>query len=116
MQKAIQDWCGAKLDLVDDRTVTSEDTWLLNDNYLRMPVIVVGNTQDNRLLHAMGTRYLCASSHSWPGGDRYVIRLMFEPFVADVNYLTIEASTEAGAAAAATAKLADLLNGFGEQA
>ena len=47
-----------KLDIADDRTVTSEDTWLLNDAYRKTPLIVLGNARDNRVMHAMGTRYL----------------------------------------------------------
>jgi hypothetical protein len=115
VQKAVADWCGVKLDIADDRTVTSEDTWLLADAYRKTPLIVLGNAQDNRVLHALGTRYLSVSSRSWPGGDRYVIRSVFEPFVADVNYVAMEASTESGMNAA-LAKFAELLKASGGDA
>ncbi len=35
VQKSIQDWSGAKLELADDRTVTSDETWLLADAWRR---------------------------------------------------------------------------------
>lgn len=111
VQKAVADWCGAKLDLADDRAVTGEDTWLLTDVCRKTPLIVLGNAQDNRVMHALGTRYLLQSNRSWPGGDRYYIRTVFEPFVADVNYIVLEASNQAGMDAAA-AKFAELLKGF----
>ena len=44
-------------------------------------------------MHALGTRYLLQSNRSFPGGDRYLIRTIFEPFVADVNIIALEAST-----------------------
>ena len=62
-------------------------------------------------MHALGTRYLLQSNRSWPGGDRYYIRTVFEPFVADVNYIVLEASNQAGGDAAA-AKFIELLKGF----
>ena len=62
-------------------------------------------------MHALGTRYLLQSNRSWPGGDRYYIRTVFEPFVADVNYIVLEASNQAGGDAAA-AKFVELLKGF----
>jgi len=96
VQKAVLDWSGANLEIADDRTVTSDETWLVADAYLKTPMIVLGNAQDNRLQHALGTRYLEISNHAWPGGDRSVIRTVFEPFRADVNYIVISASTEAG--------------------
>jgi hypothetical protein len=115
LQKAVADWCGVTLDIADDRTVTSEDTWLLADAYRKTPLIVLGNAQDNRVLHALGTRYLSQSSRTWPGGDRYVIRSVFEPFVADVNYVVLEASTDPGMNAAC-AKFAELLKASGGEA
>ena len=96
VQKAIEDWSGAKLQLADDQTVTGEETWLLKNAYRKVPLIVLGNAKVNRVIHALGTRYLAQSNRSWPGGDRYIIRSIFEPFVADVNYIVLEASTEAG--------------------
>ena len=96
VQQAVQAWSGHTLAIVDDRTVTSDETWLLTDAYRKTPLIVLGNGQDNRVVHALGTRYLAQSNRSWPGGDRYVMRTVFEPFVADANYLLLEASTEAG--------------------
>ena len=107
LQKAVADWCGVKLELVDDQTVTNEDTWLLNDAYRKTPLIVLGNAQDNRVMHAMGVHFLLQSNRYWPGGDRYFIRSVFEPFVADVNYVSLEASTQAGMDGA-VAKLGDL--------
>ncbi len=41
VQKAVADWCGVKLELADDRIVTSEDTWLLNDSWRKTPLIVL---------------------------------------------------------------------------
>lgn len=111
VQKAVADWCGIKLELADDRAVTGEDTWLLADAYRKTPLIVLGNAQDNRVMHALGTQYLLQSNRSWPGGDRYYIRTVFEPFVAEVNYIVLEASNQAGMDAAA-AKFAELLKGF----
>jgi len=111
VQQAILEWSGKKLELLDDRTVTDEQTWLLNEARFKTPLIVLGNAQVNRVLHAMGTRYLVASSGFWPGGDRYLLRTVFEPFVADVNYVLLEASTEAGMQAAAT-RFGDLLKDF----
>jgi len=108
MQKAIQDWSGVKLELADDRTVTSDETWLLTDAWRNTPMIVLGNAQDNRVLHALGTRYLCQSTRTWPGGDRYYIHTVFEPFDPDVNYITLEASTQAGMDAG-VAKFAETL-------
>jgi hypothetical protein len=114
VQKDIQDWCGLSLDLADDQSVTDEKTWLLSEKYVKTPLIVLGNAPDNRVIHAMGTRFLARSNHSWPGGDRYVIRSVFEPFVADVNYLVLEASNQSGMEAA-TAKLTEMLKGFDEK-
>jgi hypothetical protein len=111
VQKAIADWSGVKLELADDRTVTSDDTWLLTDAYRKTPLVVLGNSQDNRVMHALGTRYLLQSNRTWPGGDRYYIRSVFEPFVADVNYVVLEASNQSGMDAAA-AKFADLIKTF----
>jgi hypothetical protein len=108
VQGTVQQWSGLKLDIVDDRTVTGEDTWLLKDQFRKTPMIVLGNARENRLIHAMGTRYLAQSNRSWPGGDRYLVRLIFEPFEADVNYLVLEASTQAGLEGAA-ARLAELV-------
>src|SRR3990170_2892266 len=71
VQKAVADWCGAKLELADDRAVTGEDTWLLADAYRKTPLIVLAN----------------------------------------VNYIVLEASNQAGMDAAA-AKFAELLKGF----
>jgi hypothetical protein len=115
VQKAILDWSGVKLELADDRTVTSEDTWLLNDAYRRTPLVVLGNARDNRVMHALGVNYLLHSNRSWPGGDRYFIRSVFEPFAADVNYVLLEASTGAGMDAACV-KFAELLKTFGDEA
>src|ERR1035437_2115476 len=53
VQKAIQDWSGKKLDVIDDLTATSEETWLIADAYRHTPMIVIGNTQDNRLIQAL---------------------------------------------------------------
>ena len=111
VQKAIQDWSGVRLELADDRTVTSEETWLLTDAYRKTPMIVLGNAQDNRVMHALGTRYLLQSNRTWPGGDRFIVRTVFEPFVADVNYIVLEASTAAGLDAAAV-KLGEMLKTF----
>jgi hypothetical protein len=111
VQKAIEDWSGVKLDLADDRTVTSEETYLLNDAYRKTPLIVLGNVQDNRVMLALGTRYLLRTNRTWPGGDRFIIRSIFEPFVADVNYVTLEASNQAGMDAAA-ARFATWIKGF----
>ena len=111
VQKAVADWCGVRLELADDRAVTAEDTWLLTDIYRKTPLVVLGNAQDNRVMHALGTRYLLQSNRSWPGGDRYYIRTVFEPFLAGVNYIVLEASNQAGMNAAA-AKFAELLKGF----
>jgi hypothetical protein len=108
VQKIIQEWSGLKLDVVADRTVTGEDTWLLEDEYRKTPMIVLGNAWENRVIHALGTRYLAQSNRSWPGGDRYLIRSIFEPFAADVNYLVLEASTQTGLEGA-VAKLAELV-------
>jgi hypothetical protein len=105
LQKAIEDWSGLKLDV---GAVTDEDTWLLKDDCRKTPMIVLGNAWENRLMHALGTRYLLQSNHTWPGGDRYLVRSLFEPFDADVNYLTLEASTQAGLDGAC-AKLAELI-------
>jgi len=66
-------------------------------------------------MHALGVNYLLISNRSWPGGDRYVIRSLFEPFAADVNYIVLEASTEAGMNAA-TARFAELLKTLGDDA
>jgi hypothetical protein len=115
VQKAIRDWSGVTLELADDRTVTSDETWLLADSWRKTPLIVLGNAQDNRLMHALGTRCLLQSNRTWPGGDRFVIRSVFEPFVADVNYVVLEASNQMGMNAA-IARFADLLKTFGEQA
>jgi len=115
VQKAVEDWSGVKLAMVDDCTVTSDDTWLLTDDYRKTPLIVLGNAQDNRVMHALGTRYLLQSNRTWPGGDRYVLRTVLEPFVADVNWIVLEASTAAGLDAAA-AKLAELLPTFPQDA
>ena len=108
VQKAVLEWSGLKLELADDRTVTSDETWLLADAWRKTPLIVLGNAQDNRLMHALGTRFLLQSNRSWPGGDRYLIRSVFEPFAADVNYIVLEASTEAGMNGAA-ARFAQIL-------
>jgi arylsulfatase A-like enzyme len=59
--------------LADDRTVTSEDTWLLNESYFKTPLIVLGSAQDNRVMHALGTRFLLRSNRTWPGGDRFLM-------------------------------------------
>ena len=115
VQKAILDWSGVKLELADDRNVTSDDTWLLTNAHLKTPLIVLGNARDNRVMHALGVNFLLHSNRSWPGGDRYVIRSVFEPFASDVNYVALEASTEAGMDAA-TAKFAELLKTFGDDA
>jgi len=115
VQKAIEEWSGVKLDIADDRTVTSEETWLLNDAYRKTPLVVLGNARDNRVMHAMGTQFLLQSNRAWPGGDRFIIRTVFEPFVADVNYLVLEASNQAGMDGA-TAKFAELLKTFDEKA
>ena len=45
VQKAVADWCGARLALADDRAVTGEDTWLLADAYRKTPLIVLGNAR-----------------------------------------------------------------------
>ena len=111
MQKAIEDWSGVKLDLADDRTVTSDETWLLTDACRKTPLIALGNARDNRVMHALGTRYLLQSNRTWPGGDRFVIRSIFEPFAADVNYVVLEASTAAGLDGA-VAKFAAMLKGL----
>jgi hypothetical protein len=103
VQKAVQDWSGKKLDVIDDLTATSEDTWLIADAYRHTPMIVIGNTQDNRLIQALGTRYLDSSNHSWPGGDRYLVRTVFEPFAADTNHIVLSASNETGATGATAA-------------
>ena len=60
VQKAIADWSGVKLELADDRTVTSDDTWLLTDAYRKTPLVVLGNSQDNRVMHAL-VRGICSS-------------------------------------------------------
>jgi hypothetical protein len=96
VQRAIREWSGVGLDLADDRTVTGEATWLLADAWRATPLIVLGNSQDNRVMHALGTRYLLQSNRNWPGGDRCLIRSIFEPFAADVNYVAIEASGALG--------------------
>ncbi|MBM3500570.1 MAG: hypothetical protein FJX74_18090, partial [Armatimonadetes bacterium] len=93
VQQVVREWCGAELPLVSDRVVTSEETWLLSDAYRSTPLIVLGNCRDNRVLHALGTRYLACSNHLWPGGDRYLVRTVFEPFAAHVNFVCLEAST-----------------------
>ena len=111
VRKAIQEWSGVTLELADDRTVTSEETWLVADAYRRVPMIVLGNAQDNRVMHALGTRYLLQSNRTWPGGDRFIVRTVFEPFAADVNYIVLEASNQAGMDAAA-AKFGDMLKTF----
>ena len=103
VQKAIQEWSGKKLDVIDDQAATSEETWLLAEAYRHTPMIVIGNTQDNRLIQALGTRYMDASNHSWPGGDRYLVRTLFEPFAADTNYIVLSGSGEAGMAGATDA-------------
>jgi len=36
---------GVKLELADDRTVTSEETWLLTEAYRKTPLIVLGNAR-----------------------------------------------------------------------
>jgi hypothetical protein len=108
VQKAIQEWSGVTLALADDRAVTDEKTWLVADAYRRTPLVVLGNAQDNRVMHALGTRYLLQSNRTWPGGDRFIVRGVFEPFVADVNYIVLEASNAAGMAAA-VAKFEQLL-------
>jgi hypothetical protein len=108
MRKVIQEWSNLKLEVVDDRTVTSEDTWLLKDEYRKTPMIVLGNAWENRLVYALATRLLAQSNRTWPGGDRYIIRSLFEPFEADVNYLTLEVSTQAGLEGA-VAKFAEMV-------
>jgi len=108
VQQLLQPWCGRTLTVTDDRTVTSDATWLLNDAWRKTPLIVLGNGRDNRVMHALGTRFLLQSNRMWPGGDRFLIRTVFEPFVADVNYLVLEASTEAGLNGA-LARLEELL-------
>ena len=45
VQKAIQEWCGAGLEMVDDHAVTSDQTWLLNEAYLKTPLVVLGNAR-----------------------------------------------------------------------
>jgi hypothetical protein len=110
VQQAVREWCGAELPVVSDRTVTSEETWLLSDEYRHTPLIVLGNCRDNRVLHALGTRYLACSNYMWPGGDRYLVRTAFEPFVAGVNFICLEASTEAGLEGA-VGRLRELLTG-----
>ena len=112
-QKTILDATGLMLDLVDDLAATSDQTWLLNDAYRKTPMIVLGNAQDNRVMHAMGVRYMLQTNRAWPGGDRYLVRTVFEPFVADVNYITLEASTQAGLDGA-VAKLAEIVKPLGK--
>jgi len=63
VQKAVLDWSGVKLELADDQTVTSDQTWLLTDAYRKTPLIVLGNGRDNRVIHALATRYLAQSNH-----------------------------------------------------
>jgi hypothetical protein len=111
LQQAVQAWSGVTLELADDRTVTSEETWLLADAYRKTPMVVLGSAQDNRVIHALGTRYLAQSNRTWPGGDRFVLRTVFEPFVADVNYIVLEASGEAGLDGA-VAQFGELLKTF----
>ena len=43
-----------------------------------MPLIVLGNARDNRVMHALGTRHLLQSNRSFPGGDRYLIEGLTE--------------------------------------
>ena len=47
----------------------------------------------------------------YQGGDRYVVRSYFEPFVADTNWILLEASNAAGMDAA-VAKFRQMLHGF----
>ena len=115
VQRAVQDWSGAKLEIADDRTITSEETWLQRNAYRKTPLIVLGNARDNRVMHALGTRYLLQSNRSRPGGDRFIIRTVFEPFVADVNYIVLEASGEAGMDGAVE-KFRELLKTFPKDA
>jgi len=115
VQKAVQNWASVKLELMDDRSATSEETWLLTDACRKKPMIVIGNAKDNRVMHALGTRYLLQSNRTWPGGDRYIIRTVFEPFAADVNYIVLEASNEAGMDGALT-KFSELLKTFPKDA
>jgi len=96
VQEAVRAWSGQTLAIADDRTVTSDATWLVVEAYRKTPLVVLGSAEDNRVLHALGTRYLAQSNRSWPGGDRFLVRSVFEPFVAEVNYLLLEASAEAG--------------------
>lgn len=113
VQKAIATWSGHTLALADDREVTSEETWLLHDACRQTPLIVLGNAQNNRVMHALATRFLLRSNRTWPGGDRYIVRTVVEPFVANVNYLVLEASTEAGLNGA-VARLTELLQSLPE--
>ncbi|NQU75232.1 MAG: hypothetical protein HQ546_02820 [Planctomycetes bacterium] len=107
----IEKWSGVRLELADDLTVTSERTWLICEKYFRTPLVVVGNARDNRVCHALGTRFLDYSNYTWPGGDRFIIRTIFEPFTADVNYIALQASTPEGMQAA-VARFEQLLHGM----
>ena len=62
-------------------------------------------------MHQLGLLYLAVSNRTFPGGDRYTIRSLFEPFAADANCLAVEASTQAGLRAG-VAKLGEMLKGF----
>jgi len=59
-------WSGLKLDVVADRTVTGEDSWLLKDECRKTPMIVLSNAWENRVIHSLGTRYPAQSNRSWP--------------------------------------------------
>ena len=93
IRKAIREVTGLDAEMVSDRDVTSEDSWLIKEEYLSRPLIVLGNATDNRAVYALSTRMLTIANHRWPGKTKFCNRSVLEPFRRDVNCILLEPMT-----------------------
>ncbi len=87
---------GKDIPCVSDKVVIDQATWLVREEFLGRPIIAMGNIADNKAIYALSTRFLTLANHKWPGGDKFCVRSILEPFRADVNWIVVEASTPDG--------------------
>ena len=94
---------GRDVPCISDDLVVDSETWLVRDEFLSRPMIVLGNATDNKAIYALATKFLTQANRKWPGGDRFTVRSVLEPFAADTNWVVVEASTPQGLEAGVTA-------------
>ena len=94
---ALDNATGCAPELIVDTEGVEDDRITLKPNLKAIPIILLGNINNNRAVITQYAAFRCAADARYPGDDGYVLRTISNPYGTGQNQIMIGASTDAGA-------------------